>query len=175
MSNPTLGIASAIQDASINRNPSPTHDINPSTAASRKEPVEAVPSSDTASVSSDIVDPSRVVRPVPRRHHLPPLPDLRFEQSYLASLEGAESWQRIAWITARDQVREDSPLPLSIRINSSSPGGLSANMRPLGSSALDTRHAMDSGPHWLAVLEPQCSGSWQHPWKQATPMVVRGE
>ncbi|KKA21905.1 hypothetical protein T310_4069 [Rasamsonia emersonii CBS 393.64] len=87
----------------MKRNPSPTHDVNPSTAVSRKEPVEPEPS-DTASIPSDIVDPSRVIRPAARRPHLPPLPDLRFEQSYLASLEGAESWQRIAWITVRDQV-----------------------------------------------------------------------
>ncbi|KAL1968994.1 hypothetical protein VTN77DRAFT_828 [Rasamsonia byssochlamydoides] len=103
MSNPSLGIAEAIQTASINRNPSPTHGINPSTAASKREPVEVDPS-DAASIPSDIVDPSRVIKPVSRRPHLPPLPDLRFEQSYLASLQGADSWQRIAWITVRDQV-----------------------------------------------------------------------
>lgn len=124
MSNPSLGIAEKIQSASIKRNPSPTPDVNPSTAAPRKEPVEPEPEpepepSDTASIPSDIVDPSRVVRPAARRPHLPPLPDLRFEQSYLASLEGAESWQRIAWITVRDQVR--SALSLVNRISSLAP------------------------------------------------------
>jgi hypothetical protein len=62
-------------------------------------------SSEADSIPSDIVDPSRMVRPVPRRHTLPPLPDLRFEQSYLASLRGADTWGRVAWITIRDQVR----------------------------------------------------------------------
>jgi hypothetical protein len=106
MSNPALGIAETIQTASIKRHPSPTHDINPATAASKKEPVEPIPS-DTASISSDIVDPRHSLRPAPRRAQLPPLPDLRFEQSYLASLNGAETWGRIAWITTRDQVRNN--------------------------------------------------------------------
>lgn len=35
---------------------------------------------------------------------MPPLPDLRFEQSYLKSLEGAKSWKGVLWITFRDQV-----------------------------------------------------------------------
>ena len=40
-----------------------------------------------------------------RRAHLPPLPDLRFEQSYLASISGAhgDPW-KIVLITIRDQV-----------------------------------------------------------------------
>jgi hypothetical protein len=45
-----------------------------------------------------------MVRSVPRRQTLPPLPDLRFEQSYLASIRGADTWGRVAWITIRDQV-----------------------------------------------------------------------
>lgn len=45
-----------------------------------------------------------VIRPLPRRPSLPPLPDLRFEQSYLASIAGAETYWRIAYITTRDQV-----------------------------------------------------------------------
>lgn len=103
MSHSALGIAETIQTASIKRHPSPRHDINPATAASEKAPYEEVDPSDTASIASDILDrPS--LRPVARRRDLPPLPDLRFEQSYLASLRGAETWQRIAWITFRDQV-----------------------------------------------------------------------
>ncbi|KAG9381372.1 DUF1770-domain-containing protein [Pyrenophora tritici-repentis] len=35
---------------------------------------------------------------------MPPLPDLRFEQSYLKSIEQAEGWQGVLWITLRDQV-----------------------------------------------------------------------
>lgn len=101
MSNPALGLAETIQTASLKRHPSPAHDINPSTAASKKQPI----SHDAASISSSAVDPGRAIRPLPRRSQLPPLPDLRFEQSYLKSLEGAESWGRVVWITFRDQVR----------------------------------------------------------------------
>lgn len=105
MSNPALEISETIQAAHIRSNPSPTHDINPSTAASEKHPVVVGPASDAGSLPSDFVDPSRVIRPVRRRHTLPPLPDLRFEQSYLASIKDADTWGRVAWITVRDQVR----------------------------------------------------------------------
>ena len=93
-------ITSLIQDASIKKHPDPAHDLNPSTAASQKRPV-----SPTTSISgSDASIPYSALKPIPRRSNLPPLPDLRFEQSYLASLEGAETWWKIAWITGRDQV-----------------------------------------------------------------------
>lgn len=129
MSDTAIQAAETFQTASLNPNPSPTRDINPSTAASQKrrislsehgEPEEATGtgggsarSFDGASLSSDIVDPSRAVksnsfpnRGVGRggRPQLPPLPDLRFEQSYLASLRGADTWGKVAWITVRDQV-----------------------------------------------------------------------
>jgi hypothetical protein len=103
MSHSALGIAETIQSASIKRHPSPRHDINPATAASEKAPYEEFDPSDTASIASDVLD-RPALRPAARRRDLPPLPDLRFEQSYLASLRGAETWQRIAWITFRDQV-----------------------------------------------------------------------
>jgi hypothetical protein len=32
------------------------------------------------------------------------MPDFRFEQSYLASLKGADTWWKVAYITVRDQV-----------------------------------------------------------------------
>ncbi|RHZ52325.1 DUF1770 domain-containing protein [Aspergillus thermomutatus] len=104
MTDPALELAETIQAASIKRDPSPRHDINPSTSASEKRPVTQRASSEAGSIPSDIVDPSRMIRPVSRRHTLPPLPDLRFEQSYLASLRGADTWGRVAWITIRDQV-----------------------------------------------------------------------
>ncbi|KAJ6107441.1 hypothetical protein N7523_008764 [Penicillium sp. IBT 18751x] len=104
MADHTLDVPELLQSASIKTHPSPAHDINPSTAASEKQPVVAAPVSDAASIASDIVDPSRVIRPVRRRQTLPPLPDLRFEQSYLASIRDADTWGRVAWITIRDQV-----------------------------------------------------------------------
>ncbi|KAE8446130.1 hypothetical protein EG329_012501 [Mollisiaceae sp. DMI_Dod_QoI] len=116
-----LEIAETIQTASIKRNPSPSHDLNPSTTASEKEPVKlSQPSHAPASESSldkyayddeDGIDaseeediPYSVLKPVPRRPSFGPLPDLRFEQSYLASIAGADSRWRVLWITVRDQV-----------------------------------------------------------------------
>ena len=107
-------LASTIQAAHIKRDPSPLHDANPSTAASEREPV----SLRSVGGGSDDDIPVSVLKPTPRharggKHarggvdlppHFPPMPDLRFEQSYLHSISGAESWWRIAWITVRDQV-----------------------------------------------------------------------
>ncbi|KAI1425972.1 hypothetical protein F5Y12DRAFT_713626 [Xylaria sp. FL1777] len=123
-------VAEVIQTAHINRHPSPRHDLNPSTAASTKEPVylslsaepqpqqrQQQPRPHEAAELDDIDDDeedeeiplSVLVRPreAPRRRRaasFPPMPDLRFEQSYLHSIAGAETWGRIAWITVRDQI-----------------------------------------------------------------------
>ena len=114
-------LASTIQAAHIKRDPSPLHDANPSTAASEREPVSLVRSVGGSDEDDDDDDiPISVLKPTPRharggKHarggvdlplHFPPMPDLRFEQSYLHSISGAESWWRIAWITVRDQVRD---------------------------------------------------------------------
>lgn len=116
-----LQIAETIQTATIKRDPSPTHDLNPSTAASSKQPVSIAPPSSDSSQKFTYDDyggldeegeeeyddediPYSVIKPVPRRSSFGPLPDLRFEQSYLASIAGAETKGRIAWITVRDQV-----------------------------------------------------------------------
>lgn len=100
--NPAMELASAIQSVSIKRNPSPHHDVNPSTAASKKEP--ATLHSPTHSISSADSIPSDVIRERPRRKSFPPIPDFRFEQSYLASIKSAETWWQVAYITMRDQV-----------------------------------------------------------------------
>lgn len=102
-SNVPMEIASAIQSASINRHPSPRLDLNPSTAASQKQPVTIACSPAESDVAEDEI-PLSVLRPMPRRTTMPPLPDLRFEQSYLKSIEGAKSWKGVLWITFRDQV-----------------------------------------------------------------------
>jgi hypothetical protein len=115
-----LEIAETIQTASINRAPSPTHDINPPTAASEKQPVFISPHVSPSDSSldkyaydeDDGIDeeeeeediPYSVIRPVPRRASFPPLPDLRFEQSYLASIAAADTKWKVAYITVRDQV-----------------------------------------------------------------------
>ncbi|KAF2026764.1 DUF1770-domain-containing protein [Setomelanomma holmii] len=99
-------IASTLQGASIKRHPSPRHDLNPSTAASEKQPVtlDSYPDPDADSNVAEDEIPIGVLNPVPRRQNMPPLPDLRFEQSYLKSIEQAESWKDVLWITLKDQV-----------------------------------------------------------------------
>lgn len=115
-----LEIASTIQSASIKRNPSPNHDINPSTAASRKQPVAIDPEFDEkdsidGADEEEIEDiPYDVIRPLPRRASFPPMPDLRFEQSYLASIAHADTYWKVAFITIRDQVRLTLLFPAAI-------------------------------------------------------------
>lgn len=103
--NATSEIASLIQNAHIKRHPSPRHDLNPSTAASEKQPVhlDSYADPDASDVDEDEI-PISVLRPIHRRHDMPPLPDLRLEQTYLKSIEHAESWQAVAWITFKDNV-----------------------------------------------------------------------
>ncbi|RYP71029.1 hypothetical protein DL771_005124 [Monosporascus sp. 5C6A] len=115
-------IASTIQAAHIKRDPSPRHDLNPSTSASERQPVslqQAHKRHRTRTHSGSEADeeeeeddddeiPLSVLKPRPRghhrAHHFPPMPDLRFEQSYLHSIAGADKWWKVAWITVRDQV-----------------------------------------------------------------------
>lgn len=101
MTEPINQVAETIQTASVKHNPSAAYDVNP-TPEKRQVSESAI--SDTDSIPSDVVDPSRMVRTIVRQRNLPPLPDLRFEQSYLASLKDADTWGRVAWITTRDQV-----------------------------------------------------------------------
>ena len=105
-SNPAAELASAIQSVSIKRHPSPSHDINPSTAASKKIPglIETPPRSRSQSLSTESTIPSEIIRPRPRRKDFPPIPDFRFEQSYLASIRNADTRLKVATITIRDQV-----------------------------------------------------------------------
>lgn len=101
-----IEIASLLQSASVKRNPSPAHDLNPSTAASEKRPVRFsrhVDPGDASDAGEDEI-PISLLDPIHRRTTMPPLPDMRFEQSYLKSIEKAESWQGVLWITLRDQV-----------------------------------------------------------------------
>ncbi|KAF2430962.1 DUF1770-domain-containing protein [Tothia fuscella] len=101
-SNAAFEIASTIQAGSINRHPDPKQDINPSTAASKKQRV-TIDEDELTDVGEDEV-PLSALKPVPRRATLPPLPDLRFEQSYLKSIEHADGWQAVTYITARDML-----------------------------------------------------------------------
>jgi hypothetical protein len=103
-----IQVAETIQTAHIKKTPSIEHDAAPSTAAERKRPVR-MDTSPSLDVLEDIEDdeiPVSILRPVPRKPQMPPLPDLRFEQSYLASIKDAKNWQGVAFITLRDQVFE---------------------------------------------------------------------
>ena len=98
--------AETLQTAHINRHPSVKHDLAPETAADKKEAVEieASPDIDEASDVDEDEIPTSILRPTPRRPQMPPLPDLRFEQSYLASIKDAQDWRIVSYITIRDQV-----------------------------------------------------------------------
>ena len=117
MANTANELASTIQAASIKRHPDPEYDVEPSTSASLKEPVRignvlpirrsSATSSDPSSydpLASHLNDeiPISVLKPAQRTHNLPPLPDLRFEQSYLARIKHCESPWSIARITFLD-------------------------------------------------------------------------
>lgn len=111
-----IQVAETIQTAHINKHPSVEQDVNPPTAASHRQPVrfDRSPTADVLSDADDVEEdeiPVSLLKPAPRRPQLPPLPDLRFEQSYLASIKEAKNWQVVTYITARDQVRVSS-LPL---------------------------------------------------------------
>ncbi|RBR03221.1 hypothetical protein FVER53590_08269 [Fusarium verticillioides] len=103
-------LAATIQAASIERHPDPALDTNPPTAADRRRPVtlEHVKHEHDDGIDDEDEDeediPYSVLRPAPRHSHLPPLPDLRFEQSYLRSISKADTWWKVALITTRDQI-----------------------------------------------------------------------
>ncbi|KAK3952734.1 hypothetical protein QBC32DRAFT_340669 [Pseudoneurospora amorphoporcata] len=119
-----IQIAETVQTAHIKRDPSPSHDINPSTAASKREPASLRTQHHDSLIPDDGIDEDdedeyaqsetetdeesdyNVVKARPRRniHQLPPIPDLRYEQSYLHSIRNADRWWKVVLITARDQV-----------------------------------------------------------------------
>ena len=104
-----IQLAETIQTAHVREEPSIDHDVNPSTAASQRQPVrfDGLPSEDDLSDADEVEEdeiPVSLLRPTPRRPQMPPLPDLRFEQSYLASIKEAKDWRVVTFITVRDQV-----------------------------------------------------------------------
>jgi hypothetical protein len=176
-----LQVAETIQTASINRAPSPSHDLNPSTAASKKQPVTLeprVPASDSsldkyAYDEEDAIDlededdiPYSVLKPTPRRQSFGPLPDLRFEQSYLASIANADTRWKVLLITVRDQVFY-TPFIYLIHVLFLIDG--------VGIHAVNARHDMVPSVTWLAVLEPQHKTEWEWCRNKDTEMVVYRE
>jgi len=136
-------LAATVQAASIEHNPDPALDTNPSTAAERRQPVtlEHDHGIDDDDDEEDI--PYSVLRPAPRHSNLPPLPDLRFEQSYLRSISKADTWWKVALITTRDQVY------ISIEYSSYS----HFLTRSADLDALDTGSSVQFIPLRLATLE----------------------
>lgn len=63
---------------------------------------------DVDEIPLSILDP-----PPPARAQMPPLPDLRFEHSYMKSIANAETWYQVAWITFQTQVSFINELGLS--------------------------------------------------------------
>ncbi|QUC19514.1 uncharacterized protein UV8b_03755 [Ustilaginoidea virens] len=103
-------VAETIQIGHIRSHPDLNYHAAPSTAADRKEQIIFhSPRLSDDDLLDDMADdggdlPYSVLRPAPKTHNLPPLPDLRFEQSYLRSIENADTWWKILLITARDQI-----------------------------------------------------------------------
>lgn len=109
-------IASTIQATSIKRHPDPDHDLDPSTSASQKRPVKISnvvpfrssftdsPGTSPPSAHPDDEIPLSVLQPAGRSHALPPLPDMRFEQSYLARIKHCQTTSAVAWVTVFDHV-----------------------------------------------------------------------
>lgn len=110
MSSVPTELAGTIQAGHINHHPDPKQDLAPATAADKKETVTMESAKELLEELSDEDDedddiPYSVLRPVKRAQNMPPLPDLRFEQSYLNSIAAADKWWKVALITSRDQVR----------------------------------------------------------------------
>lgn len=108
-------LASTIQAASIEHHPDPAYDVAPSTAADKREPVSLHldHDPDRDSIDNDDLEddiPYSALRPARSPNNMPPIPDLRFEQSYLRSISHADTWWKVSLITARDQVSFDPGL-----------------------------------------------------------------
>jgi len=98
MSSLATQAAETFQTAHLRRNPDPHHDINPS----KRSPASLGVDSD----SED--DDTTYAIQKPQTKPFPPIPDLRFEQSYLHSISKAETWWEVLFITVKDQVRSYS-------------------------------------------------------------------
>jgi hypothetical protein len=143
MSSIAAELTGTIQAASINRHPDTRYDLNPGTAASKKVPVSLSRNSDLSDLDDDEI-PASVLRPVPRRSTIPPLPDLRFEQSYLKSIERAENWGVVAYITFKDQVNQSCPEMVD---------GLEKLMHGLGDLSSRTGYLMGASALGMEALE----------------------
>lgn len=149
-------LAGTLQAASIERHPDPKLDSNPPTAAGRSQRVtlEHVKHGHDDGIDEDDDEeediPYSVLRPAPRHSNLPPLPDLRFEQSYLRSISNADTWWKVALITTRDQVYTNSTEECQI-------ANVASDL-----DALNSGSSVQPIPLRLATVEQKCSTTWQH-------------
>ncbi|KAL2108215.1 hypothetical protein VUR80DRAFT_4107 [Thermomyces stellatus] len=95
MSSLATQAAETFQTGHLRRRPDPSRDMNPSTASSKRVPASIEPDSDDETPFAVHKRPAK---------HFPPIPDLRFEQSYLQSISKAETWWQVVFITVKDQV-----------------------------------------------------------------------
>jgi len=104
-----VDIVETLQSSHINTHPDVAYDLNPSTAASKKAPVRfrARSAESLPSIESDDEIPIDILEPQPRRTNMPPLPDFRFEQSYLARIKpyvDTGNYKMVVWQTVYDNV-----------------------------------------------------------------------
>ncbi|RPA87375.1 hypothetical protein BJ508DRAFT_357788 [Ascobolus immersus RN42] len=102
---PLVAAEAVAQDATIpeHHEPRVQHHDEESTTHPFTRPSHLNRSPSVSSFSSSILYPERRSKRTRVQH--PPLPDLRFEQSYLRSIQAADGdWKKIVWITIRDQV-----------------------------------------------------------------------
>lgn len=138
--------AETIQSAHINHRPSIEQDLAPETAADTKRAVRIDDSVDLDALSDIDEDeiPVSILKPPPRGPQMPPLPDLRFEQSYLASIKDAKDWQTVGWITLRDHVRVW--LYTAKRLHMT-------DLVPIGADVSLSRCSLDAHPRRMETLE----------------------
>lgn len=172
-------VAETIQAGHIRHHPDIYVDGAPSTAADQKERVTVEsPHLGDDDLLHDLEDeddiPYSVLRPVPKTHsNLPPLPDLRFEQSYLRSIAKADTWWKVMLVTARDQVRPILSLPHFVKSKATWP-------RPIGSLTWTPSDHDAPGPRYrlqlvdmrLAALESKCKTARKHRRLPFPQMVV---
>ena len=128
----------------IRRRPDPSRDINPPAASSRRVPASLGYDSDDEGPFS--------VRKRPAKQ-FPPIPDLRFEQSYLQSISKAETWWQVAFITVKDQVGQRPALHR---------GRYRLLMHLLGRVPPATGVFVEHHTLRMAGMEPECEGTWQY-------------
>ncbi|KAI2637330.1 hypothetical protein GGS21DRAFT_472494 [Xylaria nigripes] len=108
MSSAQAHLAELIQSAQLQREASPPRDLifSPRHLRRKSQNEDEIDDNDIddEDIPLSVLVQPREAHPFHRTKVFPPMPDLRFEQSYLHSIAGAKTWWRVAWITLRDQI-----------------------------------------------------------------------